>query len=73
VAALAVVAASIVTAIVIPYRTQLCCWSHGPHLGTPKPCTAGYPMALRLRIVAAGSIVAGLISVIGRYARRRRG
>ena len=70
VVALAIVAASIVTAVVI--HKQNYCIYHGPP-GVPNPPCPGYPMAFRLGIVAAGFIVAGLIVAIGGYAHRRRG
>jgi hypothetical protein len=70
---LPVVAASILLAIVIHRPLSYC--SYPGELGAPPPCSrpVDYPMALRLGIVAAGFIVAGLIIAIGRYAHRRRG
>lgn len=69
---LAVVAASVVLAVVL-HRTLVYCSYLGGQ--PPPPCShpTDYPMALRLGIVAAGLIIGGLIVAIGRYAHRRRG
>ena len=69
-AGLPVVAASIVLATVIHRTLVYCSYARGQ----PPPCShpADYPMALRLAIVAAGFIAAGLVIAIGRYAHRRR-
>ena len=69
---LAVVAASIVTAIVIHRPVTDCSY---PDPGPPPPgcITFDYSMTLRVGIVIAGFIVAGLIIATGRYAPRRRG
>jgi len=68
---LAVVAASIVTAIVIHRPAVYCSY---PWSGPPPPgcVTLDYSMTLRLGIVIAGLIVAGLIITIGSYSHRRR-
>jgi hypothetical protein len=67
---LAVVAASIVIAIVI-HRPVV----HCSYIGNvpPRGCiTSDYSMIVREGIVIAGFIVAGLIIAIGRYAHRGR-
>jgi hypothetical protein len=69
--ALAVIGASIVVAIVI-HRPVVLCSYIGPV--PPRGCiTTDYPMTLRLGIVAAGLVVAGLITAIRRYQHRHRG
>jgi hypothetical protein len=68
---LAVIAASIVVAIVI-HRPVVYCSYIGPV--PPRGCiTTDYPMTLRLGIVAAGLSIAGLIIAIRRYQHRHRG
>jgi Domain of unknown function (DUF1707) len=71
-AGLAVVAASIVTAIVI-HRPVIYCSYLGNGPPPPGCITSDYSMTPRVLIVIAGFIVAGLIITIGRYAHRRRG
>ena len=71
---LAVVAASIVMTIVI-HRPVIHC-SYIGYIGTGPPpgcITSDYPMSLRVGIVIAGLMVAGLIIAIGGHAHRRRG
>jgi hypothetical protein len=70
---LAVVAASVVTAIVIHHRPVSKC--SYPWRGPPPPgCISwDYSMTLRVGIVVAGLIVAGFIITIGTYTRRRWG
>ncbi len=69
--ALAVIAASIVVAIVIHRRVVYCSYI-GPV--PPRGCiTTDYPMTLRLGIVAGGLVVAGLITAIRRCQHRHRG
>lgn len=70
-AGLPVAAASIVLAMAIHRTLVYCSYPGGP----PPPCSqpVDYPMALRLGIVAAGFIAAGLIIAISRHAHRRRG
>ena len=67
---LVVVAASIVTAIVI-HRPVIHC-SYVGSVPPPGCITSDYSMALRDGIVIAGFIVGGLIIAIGRYAHRGR-
>jgi Domain of unknown function (DUF1707) len=69
---LAVIAASIVTAIAIHRPVMYCSYPFpGP---PPRGCiTSDYSMTLRVGIVIAGFIVAVLILAIGRYTHRRRG
>jgi len=68
---LTLIAASIVVAIVIRRTLSYCSYDGGP----PPPCShpTDYPMTLRLGIVAAGLVVAGLSIAIRRYAHRHRG
>ncbi len=68
---LAVIALSIVVATVI-HRPVV----HCSYIGAvpPRGCiTTDYPMTLRLGIVAAGLVAAGVIIAIRRYAQRHRG
>lgn len=66
----AVVAASIVTAIVIHRPVVHCSYVGGP---PPPGCiTSDYSMTLRVGIVIAGFLVAGLIIATGKHAHRGR-
>jgi hypothetical protein len=67
---LAVVAASIVLAIVI-HRPVTHCSYPGPGAAPPGCNTSDYSMTLRVGIFVAGIIVAGIIIAMGMYAQRR--
>jgi Domain of unknown function (DUF1707) len=68
---LAMAAASIVLALVI-HRPVTYCSYPGPGAPPPGCITSDYSVTLRIGIVVAGLIAAGLIIAIGRSAHRRR-